>query len=56
MNFTPDMEDTDTPKPNFGPQIGFAYDLAGKGRTVIRSAAGLYVEERTFDGFPLVQH
>ncbi len=37
-------------------QIGFAYDLAGKGRTVIRSAAGLCVEELTFDGFPLVQH
>jgi hypothetical protein len=40
-----------TPKTNFGPQIGFAYDPAGKGKTVIRSAAGLYVEELSFDGF-----
>jgi len=40
-----------TPKTNFGPQLGFAYDPGGKGKTVIRSAAGLYVEELTFDGF-----
>jgi hypothetical protein len=40
-----------TPKTNFGPQLGFAYDPRGKGKTVIRSAAGLYVEELTFDGF-----
>lgn len=40
-----------TPKTNFMPQLGFAYNPDGQGRTVIRSAAGLYVEELTFDGF-----
>jgi Carboxypeptidase regulatory-like domain len=40
-----------TPKADFMPQLGFAYNLGGKGTTIIRSAAGLYVEELTFDGF-----
>ncbi len=39
------------PKLDFGPQIGVAWDVRGDGKTVIRSAAGLYYEELTLDGF-----
>ncbi len=39
------------PKTNYGPQIGGAWDVGGGGKTVIRSAAGLYFEELTIDGF-----
>ena len=39
------------PKTNFGPQIGGAWDVRGDGKTVVRSAAGLYFEELTIDGF-----
>ena len=39
------------PKTNFGPQLGAAWDVAGNGKTVVRSAAGLYFEELTIDGF-----
>ncbi|MBI3683652.1 MAG: carboxypeptidase regulatory-like domain-containing protein [Acidobacteria bacterium] len=30
---------------NFGPRIGFSYDVTGKGRTVIRAATGLYYDQ-----------
>jgi hypothetical protein len=40
-----------TPATNFGPQLGVAFDPTGTGKTVIRSAAGLYVEELSWDGF-----
>lgn len=39
------------PKTDFAPQLGVAWDIGGHGKTVIRSAAGLYFEELSFDGF-----
>ncbi len=39
------------PKTDFAPQLGVAWDVGGNGKTVIRSAAGIYYEELTLDGF-----
>lgn len=36
---------------NFAPRLGFAYDLAGNSKTVIRGAAGIYYSQLSFDSF-----
>jgi hypothetical protein len=37
------------PNQNFGPKAGFAYDLKGDGKTVIRGGLGLYFENNIFN-------
>jgi hypothetical protein len=37
------------PNTNFGPQAGFAWDVTGSGKTVIRGGAGLYFENAVFN-------
>ena len=37
------------PNFNFGPQAGFAYDLKGNGKTVIRAGAGVYYENNVWN-------
>ena len=37
------------PNHDFGPKAGFAYDLKGDGKTVIRGGAGLYYENSIFN-------
>src|SRR4029077_1083765 len=34
---------------NFSPRIGFAWDIAGNGKTVVRGGAGLLYEQGSFD-------
>ena len=40
---------TSQPNLNLGPQAGFAYDLKGNGKTVIRAGAGLYFENNVWN-------
>lgn len=36
---------------NFAPRIGFAWDIGGNGRTVVRGGGGLYFSQGSFDSF-----
>lgn len=40
---------TPTPSHNFAPQVGFAWDPTGSGKTSIRAGAGLYYENAIFN-------
>jgi hypothetical protein len=37
------------PNANWGPKVGFAYDLSGNGKTVVRGGLGLYYENSVFN-------
>ncbi len=41
---------------NFAPRLGFAYDLKGDGKTVVRGGAGLYYSQASFDSFMSVNN
>ena len=39
---------------DFAPRVGFAWDLGGNGRTVLRGGAGVYYSQASFDAFMAV--
>ena len=42
---------TTSPKSNLAPEAGFAWDPTGSGKTVVRSAIGLYYEDLTLEEY-----
>ena len=36
---------------DFAPRVGFAWDIGGNGRTVVRGGAGVYYSQASFDSF-----
>ncbi len=43
-----DLKPPDVDKNNFGPSFGFAYDVRGNGKTVIRGGGGVYYDSNLF--------
>src|SRR6202034_4262538 len=39
---------------DFAPRVGFAWDIFGNGRTVLRGGAGIYYSQASFDAFVAV--
>lgn len=45
-----DYQSTVSDRNNFGPRLGFAYDLTGDGQTIVRGGVGVYYDQPFFHG------